>query len=180
MKGVINKGMQDFVECRFGAGAWEQILGEVGCDEVSFAPSLDYADQLTMDLVRATAERTQFTADEVLVEYGKHWIQHTGPSTYPTLFALAGVSPRGFLSRMGRVHLQATQSIPGARPPTLVTEDSPDGGLAIHYTSERKLCPAVRGLILGVGVRFQTELKVSETRCGRPGAGPCTFEVRFP
>ena len=102
-----------------------------------------------------------------------------GPESYPTLFALAGDNARDFLTRIGRVHAQATLSISGVRPPELMAEDLPDGALAIHYVSERRLCPVVHGLILGVGIYFGQQLSVTQTRCMRNGYPECLFAVRF-
>jgi hypothetical protein len=180
MKGVINKGIQELVENRFGEGAWEAICEEAGCDEPSFSPSSDYPDEMTMGLIAAAAKHANLSTDEVMMEFGKHWVPNTGKKSYPTLFALAGNNARDFLARMDRVHAQATLSIPGFRPPKLTPEDLPDGGLAIHYTSERKLCPVLHGLILGVGIYFGETLSVTQTRCTRNGDPECVFEVRFP
>jgi len=144
MKGVINKGIQELVEERFGADTWDKIRGTAGCDEPSFSPSLDYSDQVTVDLV------------------------------------MAGANPRDFLRNMDRIHRQVTVSIPGARPPSLRVEGLPDGGLALHYVSERKLCPVLHGLILGVGLYFEQTLAVEEVNCMRNGDAECVFEVRFP
>ena len=55
MKGVINKGIQELVEERFGVDTWDEIRSAAGCDEPSFSPSLDYPDQMTADLVMAAA-----------------------------------------------------------------------------------------------------------------------------
>jgi len=180
MKGVINKGIQELVESRFGIDTWEAVCRKTGCDEPSFSPSLDYPDQMSLDLITAVAEHTKLSADEVMVEFGKHWVPNVGAKSYPALYALAGNSARDFLSRMGRVHAQATLSIPGARPPKLTAEALPGGKLAIHYISERKLCPVVRGLILGVGIYFGQQLCVTETCCTRRGDPDCVFEVSFP
>jgi len=180
MKGVINKGIQELVERRSGTSAWEAVRQEAGCEEPSFSPGLDYPDEMTLDLVSAAASCTHRSPDKILIEFGKHWVCHTARETYPTLFALVGDNPRDFLRNIDRIHAQVTLSIAGARPPKLTAEDLPDGALAVHYVSERKLCPVVHGLILGVGIHFGRELCVVETCCTRRGALECIFEVRLP
>lgn len=179
MKGIINKGIQELVELRFGSPAWEAICREIQWDEPSFATTWDYPDRLTVDLVTAVAEYSGLTPDAVMVEFGKHWISNTGKASYPALYALAGDNARDFLKGMHRVHRQVTLLIPNAGPPKLLTEDLPDGGVAIHYVSNRKLCPVLHGLILGVGIYFGQQLDVQETRCTRHGDPECVFEVRF-
>ncbi|HUT92747.1 MAG TPA: heme NO-binding domain-containing protein [Thermoguttaceae bacterium] len=180
MKGVVNKGIQELVEERFGEDTWDEIRSAADCDEPSFSPSLDYPDQMTVDLVTATARCLGLSPDETMVEFGKYWVSNTGKESYPSLYALAGANPRDFLRNMDRIHRHATVSISGARPPSLRAEDLPDGGLALHYDSERKLCPVLHGLILGVGLYFEQTLAVEEVRCMRNGDPECVFEVRFP
>jgi len=180
MKGVINKGIQELVEERFGVDTWEEIRIAADCDEPSFSLSVDYPDQMTVDLVMATARLMDLSPDETMIEFGKYWVRNTGKRAYPMMYALAGANPRDFLRNMDRVHRQVTVSVPGAKPPSLRAEDLPDGGLAIHYASKRALCPVLHGLILGVGLYFEQELAVEEVSCMRNGAPECTFETRFP
>lgn len=180
MKGVINKGIQELVEAKFGAEQWEEIRTAAECDEPSFSPSVDYPDQMTTDLVMAASRCLDLSPDEVMIEFGKYWVPFTGRESYPAIFALGGHHPREFLRNMNRVHRQVTASIPGSTPPSLLTEDLPDGSLAMHYKSERGLCPVLHGLILGVGIHFKQELAAEEVKCVRQGDPECVFKVRFP
>ena len=180
MKGVVNKGIQELVEQRFGTEEWEAVRTAAGCDEPSFSPSLDYPDQMTGDLVTAAARCLNLSPDQVMIEFGKYWVPNTGKRSYPSLYALAGNNPRDFLRNMDRVHRQTTMNMAGAKPPSLRTADLPDGGVAMYYDSERRLCPVLHGLILGVGLYFDQELAVQEVHCMRKGDAECVFEVRFP
>jgi hypothetical protein len=180
MKGVVNKGIQELVESQFGSEKWEKIKSMAGCDEPLFSISEDYPDKMTFDLAGAASEVLGLPLETVLVEFGKFWVMNTGKSSYPTFFKLVGSSPREFLLNMNRVHKQATRSIPNATPPSLLTEDLPDGRLLMHYKSERNLCPVLRGLILGVGLYFNQELQVKETACMKKGDSQCTMEITFP
>ena len=91
MKGVINKGIQELVEKRFGPETWEKILAAAGCDEPSFSPSLDYPDQMTVDLVMATARCLNLSPDETMIEFGKY-----PPSSinFPILLSRLGIRRR--------------------------------------------------------------------------------------
>jgi predicted hydrocarbon binding protein len=180
MKGIINKGIQEFVETKFGAEAWEKVKSLAGCQEPFFASAQDYPDEMTLALVRAGSEVSRLSPETVMIEYGKFIVPNTLKKSYPTCFALAGSSPREFLCNMGRVHEQVTRSVPNATPPRFEYDDLPDGRLLMHYRSNRKLCPVLRGLILGVGVLFGQELEVKETSCMHRGDLHCTIEVGFP
>ena len=180
MKGVINKGIQELVEARFGAEAWEQVKARAGCEEPFFAVSEDYPDEMTLALAQAAAEVSGWPTETVLVEFGKFWVPHTGRETYPTFFQLAGSSPREFLLNMDRVHEQVTRSMLNAVPPRFSYKELPDGRLLMHYHSQRGLCAVLRGLILGVGLFFHQELQVRERACSHQGSPHCTMEIIFP
>jgi predicted hydrocarbon binding protein len=180
MKGVINKGVQELIETRFGSDVWERVKARAGCHELTFSPALDYPDEMTAALVGAAAEQLELTPEDVMVEFGKFVVSHTVKNTYPGLFAMAGRSAREFLKNMDRIHAEVTSTIPNARPPSLVTEDLDDGRLVMHYRSARGLCPVLRGLIQGVGTHFGQEVTVEEEACMHEGSEGCRMVITFP
>jgi predicted hydrocarbon binding protein len=179
MKGVINKGIQELVEAKFGPEAWDKVKETAKCDEPFFSTSEDYSDQMTLDLAKAVSEVSGLPMETVLVEFGKFWVSNTGFETYPTFFKLAGKTAREFLLNLNKVHKQVTKNIRNARPPNFEFEELPDGRLLMHYQSHRRLCPVMRGLILGVGIHFDEALKLKEISCMNNGAPRCTVEVSF-
>ncbi|MEW6743057.1 MAG: heme NO-binding domain-containing protein [Planctomycetota bacterium] len=180
MKGVINKGIQELVEARFGEDVWREVRERAECEEPFFAVGKDYPDEMTLALVEALAEVAKLPPEVLLVEFGKFWVPHTGLHSYPTFYKLAGSSPREFLLNMDRVHRQATRTLPGSKPPHFTYEERDDGRLLMHYHSSRNLCKVLQGLILGVGLYFQQHLEVHEVACRTRGDPHCTFEVCFP
>jgi len=180
MKGLINKGIQDMVETKFGAEVWEKIKLLAGCEEPFFAISNDYDDEGTIALVKAASEVSGIDAESLMVEYGKFIIQNTMKMQYKSYFKLAGTTPREFLLNMDKVHEHVTRSIVHAKPPKFEYEELPDGRLLMKYKSERKLCPVLHGLILGVGLLFSQELNVRETECLKKGDSQCVMEITFP
>ena len=180
MKGIINKGIQEMVVAQYGEGAWEEIKNRAGCDEPFFAVSQGYPDEVTLALIEAAAGLTGTPAEDIMVEFGKFVLPNTVKRHYPTFFALAGNSARAFLLNMGRVHEQVTRSMRDASPPRFEYEELPDGRLLMHYDSKRGLCHVLRGLILGVGLYFDTPLEVRELECMHKGGARCTMEVTFP
>ena len=180
MKGAILKGIQALAAEKLGVEGWERIKARAGCKEAFFVVGQDYPDQLVMDLIARASEESGLTPEEIMVEFGKHWISHTGKQSYPTMFQLVGNTAKQFLLSMDRVHGLVTRNIPGAKPPRFEYEELEDGRLRMHYRPERQLCPVLRGLILGVGIYFGEELEVLETRCMKKGDPMCTMEVSFP
>ncbi len=179
MKGVINKGIHDFVNNTFGEEAWENVKKRAKCDEPFFAVSEDYPDAMTFALAQAASDVTGLCLDDVLVEYGKFWIGNTAIEIYPSYFNIAGSTSRDFLRNMDKVHEHVTRSIANAKPPHFEYEELEDGRLLMHYRSERGLCRVLQGLILGVGLHFGEDLQVRETACKHAGAPHCTMEVTF-
>jgi predicted hydrocarbon binding protein len=180
MKGIINKGIQEMVEDKYGAEAWERVKSLAGCEEPFFAISLDYPDEMTVALVKAASEVSGLPAETVMLEYGKFMVPNTLKKYYPTYFKIAGSSPREFLLNMGRIHDEVTRSVSNAAPPRFDYEELPDGRLLMHYNSKRGLCIVLRGLILGVGIFFNQQLNVRETACMLKGDRQCTMEITFP
>jgi predicted hydrocarbon binding protein len=180
MKGVINKGIQELVETKFGIEAWDKVKEIAKCEEPFFSTSEDYPDQMTLDLANAASEVSGLPLETVLFEFGKFWVSNTGLESYPTFFKLAGKTSREFLLNMNKVHIQVTKNIRNARPPIFEFEELPDGRLLMHYRSGRRLCDALRGLIAGVGIHFNEELQIKKTSCMNNGDPQCTMEVSFP
>jgi len=180
MKGIINKGIQEMVEAKYGRETWERIKSLAGCEEPFFAISLDYPDEMTLALVKAASEVSGLPMETVMIEYGKFIVPNTLKKNYPTYFALGGSSPREFLLNMDRVHEETTRSVSNAVPPRFEYEELPDGRLLMHYNSKRGLCTVLRGLILGVGLIFNQDLQVQEIACMHNGDQRCTMEVTFP
>jgi len=180
MKGIINKGIQEMVEAKFGKEAWEKVKSLAGCREPFFAISQDYPDELTLNLIKAASQVSGLSEETVQVEYGKFIVPNTLKNYYPIYFKLAGSSPREFLLNMDRIHQQVTRSIPQARPPKFEYEETPDGKLLMHYKSSRGLCAVLKGLTLGVGLYFNQELQVREMASMHKGESQCTMEVTFP
>jgi len=180
MKGIINKGIQEMVENKYGEPAWEKVKSIAGCEEPFFAVSLDYPDEMTIALIKAASEVSGLPLETVMVEYGKFMVPNVLKKYYPTYFQMAGLSPREFLLNMGRVHEHVTRSVLGALPPKFDYEELPDGRLLMHYSSGRRLCAVLCGLILGVGILFGQQLEVRETACMYKGDNRCTMEISFP
>ena len=180
MKGIVNKGIQEFVETVHGPDAWAAVKARAGCKAPFFAVGQDYPDETSIALIDAVSKELARTREQVMVACGEFMMPNTLRRHYPTYFALAGSSSREFLLHMNRVHDQVTRSIMNATPPRFKFEELEDGRLLIHYDSHRGLCPMLHGLILGVGRSFDQKLHVRETHCMHKGDTRCTMEITFP
>lgn len=53
-------------------------------------------------------------------------------------------------------------------------------GLELEYTSRRRLCAMLRGLVEGTGRVYGETIEVEELECMHRGASACRFALRFP
>ena len=179
MKGFINMGIQEMVSTRFGLDAWEEIKSLAGCDEPFFAASLDYPDDSTRALIGAVAKFADLAEKSVMVQFGAYFVSATMAETYPHYFALAGSSVREVLTNLNRIHREVTHGVADAQPPDFTVENLPDGRILLGYDSPRGLCAVVHGIVLGLGQRFNEQVKVREIACISNGDDGCVMEVSF-
>jgi predicted hydrocarbon binding protein len=180
MKGIINKGIQETIVAKYGSETWEKVKTAAHIEDVEFDINRDYPDETSVALIQGLADIRHISPAAVMIECGQYMVPNTLRKHYPTYFAMAGHTPREFLFNIANIHDRATRDLEGATPPYFDYEQMPDGRLRIHYKSQRKLCPFLHGLILGVGNYFNQALQVKETACMHQGALECTMEVTFP
>ena len=70
--------------------------------------------------------------------------------------------------------------MPDARPPELKVTDLGEDGLEIVYTSPRRICPLLRGLVEGTGRIYDERLEIEEPECMHRGDPVCRVVVCFP
>jgi hypothetical protein len=71
-------------------------------------------------------------------------------------------------------------TIAGAIPPKLHVQPFGGVGVIVSYTSERRLCAFLEGLVLGTAEHYGEALDVEEIQCMRRGDAGCVFTVTRP
>lgn len=178
MHGIVLKGLKDFVVDRHGHEGWQRIQAEAGLKGKIYVPVTDYPDEEVMMLLKAASSTTgselpdlleaagQFLLPPLLETYGVHVNED-----WTALQLIANVEEYIHTS------LRAKE-ISSYTPPELQTGWIDDDRVRIVYTSDRKLCPFARGLIIGIGQYFDDPLSIEETSCMHNGADHCEFVVR--
>ncbi len=180
MKGIINKGIQETVEAKYGPEIWEKVKTAAHIEAAEFDINTDYPDETSVALIQGAADIMHISPAAFMIECGQYMIPNTMRRHYSNYFAMAGQTPREFLFNIARIHDRATRDLKGATPPKFDYEQMPDGRLLIYYKSKRRLCPFLQGLILGVGAYFQQTLQVKEIACMHQGDPDCIMEITFP
>jgi hypothetical protein len=78
------------------------------------------------------------------------------------------------------IHEVVREALPDARPPELAVTDLGEEGIEIVYTSPRRICAMLRGLVEGTGRVYDERLEVDEPECMHHGASACRVVVRVP
>ncbi len=178
MKGIIFSVLQEYAGNRHGAEGREAFRRATGLT-LPLATS-DYPDEKVAAAVGALTDLFGNKPEEVLADFGRYFVAESPlvQKTYAAYFRNAR-DAKDFLMKMDSVHVQVTKALPGATPPRFDYEDR-GSELVVVYRSERKLCSLLKGLIEGIGLRYNGRpLSWREEACMLRGAKACRVAVRF-
>ncbi len=162
MYGLVNNAIHDFVLQNQGEETWLQIKSQAGIELESFNSMQSYDDSITYDLVGAASHVLEIEPEIVLEEFGKYWVSFAamqeGHSHY---FRLGDEGLHGFLKNLDRMHLNIARTYSELAPPSFQSNQIEKGHLELKYFSDRPgLRPFVKGLLLGLGMKFEIEVAV--------------------
>lgn len=180
MYGMVNRSIQEMVETSRGPEVWERILERAGVDIDVFVSSEGYPDSVTYSLVGAASEELDVTVDEILQQFGMHWIVQTAQRGYGDMMASGGSSLGEFLVNLPNFHARVSIVFPHLDPPEFACSEIQERSIRMHYRSRRAgLAPFVRGLFLGLGQMFHTPAAVEHAVAKDKGADHDEFIVRW-
>lgn len=175
MHGLIFASFRDYLLTEHGSGLANDVLA----GEPQYTLSEAYPDEQFLVLLERARERTGLTLDELLFEFGVF----TAATTFARLYAVLFKSARGakafLLTVEEPIHDVIRVALPEARPPQLGVTDLGEDGLEIAYTSPRRICAMLRGLVEGTGRVYGETLDVEEVTCMHHGADACRLRTRF-
>jgi hypothetical protein len=173
--GVIFSSFRDFLSAEHGSEVAERVFE----NEPVYLLSESYPDENLVRLVGRATDAVGVNADELVHDFGVFTAATTFTRLYPAFFAISQSTREFLLTVETRIHELVRATIPNAAPPQLhVTELGADG-VAIVYSSPRRLCLLLRGLVEGTARHFGQTAAIEEVSCMRQGNERCTFEVRF-
>ncbi len=114
-------------------------------------------------------------ADDLLRGFGEFTGSTVFARLYPDYYA-ARTGTRDFLLGIEEtIHEIVRETIPGAQPPHLHIRELGDDGVLISYTSERRLCRLLEGLVAGVAAHYGERFPLEELQCLHRGDPGCVF-----
>ncbi|MBF0107835.1 MAG: heme NO-binding domain-containing protein [Magnetococcales bacterium] len=178
MHGIIFLAFEDFLGSRLGSDAWPRILERAGLDNSEFSPDQFYPDQNIFSLFSEGARLLGIAREDMLRQFGTHLapgLVEMGRST--------GIIHEHWKTMDILEHLNSDilSSFPNPRdnslPPDIRTYRLKHGEVAIAYVSKRKLCPLLKGILMGMGEVFNEPIAFKEPVCMLNGAPLCRLSV---
>ncbi len=162
MYGLVNKAVKDLVIANAGEEIWLEIASEAGVDPI-FISMDSYDDKVTYDLVAVASRRLETPAEEILRQFGSHWIRFTATEGYGPLVEMFGGTLAEFLRNLSDdLHGRVAVTMPHLKPPEFFTEEVSPNQFDVHYKSHRPgLSPMVQGLLEGLAERYKTRADVA-------------------
>lgn len=180
MYGMVNRAIEEMIVVSHGEDTWGRIKERSGVEVDVFVTNEGYDDAVTYGLVGAASQELGVPADQILESFGVYWIVKTAQRGYGDLMASGGSSFREFLVNLPNFHARLSMIFPHLQPPEFECTEIEARSLRLHYRSHREgLAPFVKGLILGLGEIFNTEVEVEHSTIRPAGAGHDEFLVKW-
>jgi hypothetical protein len=180
MYGLINKAVHDLVVSKFGEAAWTEIARKAGVTDPTFISMEKYPDEVTYKLVGAASEVLKAPAEQILEAFGEYWTVYSAEAGFGHLLEFAGNNLVDFLKNLDNMHTRVALTFPKLEPPSFKVTDITDGSLRLHYYSKRPgLAPVAKGMVMGLGKRFNTPVSVTLDRSRADGHDHDEFIVLY-
>jgi heme-NO-binding protein len=172
--GVIFASFVDYVAARHGS----DVAAEILADQPVFLLSESYDDELLLELLARASEATATPVADLVHQVGVFTAEQTFARLYPAFFAVAGGTRAFLLSVETLIHELVRATIPNASPPQLHVQPLGEDGVSITYTSSRRLCALLAGLVEGTARHYGEEVQIDQTNCMLRDDPACVFEIR--
>jgi len=180
MYGIVNKAIESLVIESFGSDKWDKIKDASGVEVDFFISNEPYDDDITYALATAVAKEMNISVGDVLIAFGEYWILKTGKEKYGNLLEAGGNNLKEFLINLPAFHNRIMLMYPKLTPPEFKVSDVEEKSLYVHYFSKRVgLKEFVRGLLLGLGKLYKTEVKLDLITDRDNGDHHETFKVSW-
>ncbi len=181
MKGIIFNLLEGYLTSISGEDGFEEIVRN--CSLKTAEPMLmvapgTYPDADFLEIVRAAAAGLQVPEADFYRNFGRYAIPKMA-ERYPNFF-LPFTNPKDFLKFIGMVHLVEIKKIfLDAKVPDFTFQDTGPDELILRYSSRRRLCHLVEGLIEGLAVYYKVGVSYRQPHCLVKGDEVCEFHICF-
>lgn len=169
---MVFAALRDYTVERLG----EAAATELWADRI-FEPTEAYEDEWFVAQLDRLAAATSEGRAQVDAGFGAFAGRKTFAALYPGYYEESGDVVSFLLGIEEKIHEVVRSTIPGARPPRLHVHPLGESGVLISYTSERRLCRLLEGLVLGSAEKLGDQVDVDEVQCMHSGDPGCVFTV---
>ena len=134
--------------------------------------------QLELLLGQGTAHFAPMTREQLLEQFGRHLALDTFPGLAPEFYERHKTFQSCLLSVEDQIHTVVRSALPGAAPPHLRVSALGEAGVVIAYTSARRLCPLLLGLVAGTAEKYEIQVESTEALCALRGDPWCSIIVQ--
>jgi len=174
--GLIFASFRDYLLTEHGP----DVANSVTAGEPQYTLSEAYPDEQFLALLEPACTQTGLSLDELLFEFGAFTAAVTFARLYSVIFRASPTARDFLLTVETPIHEVVREALPDAMPPKLAVTDLGEEGLEIVYTSPRRICALLRGLVEGTGRVYGETILIEELECMNRGAAACRFMLRFP
>ena len=172
MHGLIFASLRDYTALRLG----EERAVELWADRI-FEATEAYDDEWFTAQVERLAVATGDSIEEIQRGFGSFAAQTTFAGLYPAYYEESADTFTFLLGIEEHIHELVRATIVGASPPELRVQPFGEVGVLVSYTSERRLCAMLEGLVRGTAEHYREALVVEEIQCMHRGDAGCVFTV---
>lgn len=161
MYGMIHKAVRDLVQTSFGEDTWTRIQASAALEDDHFLSLRNYDDELAYRLVGAASEELDMDANQLLEEFGKHWVLVTLADQYDQMLKSYGKNALDLLGNLNLMHTHIRSTFLHYKPPHFEVEAVSDEIIRFHYQSVRQgMTPFVTGLLHGIGELYGEQIDI--------------------
>jgi Haem-NO-binding len=171
--GVIFTSLRDYLTSAHGSELAQQVFAR----QPIFLLSESYEDSVLSEILDKAAQATGRDVREICHDFGAFTGSTTFTRLYPAFFAIAPTAREFLLTVETRIHELVRATIPNAAPPQLRIEEHGDDGVRIVYSSPRRLCVLLSGLVQGTASHYREVATIDEVTCMHRGDASCAFEI---
>jgi predicted hydrocarbon binding protein len=171
MHGLIFTSLEGFLTER---GVLDSVPGEGG-----YRDDRVYDDGELLLILRTAAERAGESEDEFVRGFGVYLGRTAFPELSPRFYEEHGGLLAALLDVEAEIHERVRNIVPGAAPPHLRVSRLGEHGVVVAYTSARRLCRLLEGLIAGTAEVFGEPVSIEQPQCMHRGDPSCSFVVEL-
>lgn len=145
-----------------------------------YADDRAYPDEALTQEVEALARSRGLAPEAVEREFGHYLGRHAFPQLAPEFFDAHANLLAALLHVDEEIHERVRAVVDGAVPPRLRVSALGDHGAVIAYTSERRLCALLEGLVHGTAEYYGEHVTVEHPQCMLRGEPACSLVVEIP